>query len=334
MFLVVVMVDILVLNSNDIESILVMRDVINLVEDAFREKGLKRVQMPPKVYIFFDRYEGDLRAMPAYFEGLDIAGVKIVNSHPMNPTRYGLPTVMALIYLIDPRTGKPLCIMDGTLITGMRTGGAAGVATKYLGRRDSRVVGIVGAGFLARFHLDAFVNIMKVELVKIYDVVRSKAEQFAKRYSSIYGIDINVVDEVREAVYGVDILATLTPSRKPIVMDEWVSEGMHINAMGADAPGKEELDPAILRRAKIVVDDIEQAIHSGEINVPISRGIIRKEDIYGELGEIVAGNKPGRTSDNEITIFDSTGLAIQDVIVAWHVYREAEKRGIGRIINL
>lgn len=328
------MVDILVLNSNDIESILFMRDVISLVENAFREKGFGRVQMPPKVYLFFSRYDGDLRAMPAYFEGLDIAGVKIVNSHPMNPTRYGLPTVMAVIYLVDPRSGRPLCIMDGTLITGMRTGGAAGVATKYLGRRDSRVVGIIGAGFLARFHLEAFINVISVERVKIYDVIRSKAEDFAKRYSSIYGIDIEVANDVREAVYGVDVLATLTPSREPIVRSEWISEGMHINAMGADAPGKEELDPDILRRAKIVVDDMEQAIHSGEINVPISRGIIRREDIYGELGEIVAGIKPGRTSDREITVFDSTGLAIQDVIVAWHVYKEAEKRGIGRIISL
>jgi len=327
-------VDVLVLRSCDVESILLMKNAISLVESAFREKGLGRVQMPPKVYLFFTRYDGDLRAMPAYLEGLDIAGVKIVNSHPKNPIRYGLPTVMAVIYLIDPRTGRPLCIMDGTLITGVRTGAAAGVATKYLARRDSSTIGIVGAGFLARFHLEALVNVINVKRVKVYDVVRSKAESFAKQYSQTYGVDIEVADEVKEAVYGVDVLTTLTPSKEPVVSGEWVSEGMHINAMGADAPGKEELDPEILRRAKIVVDDYEQAIHSGEINVPISRGIIRRDDIYGELGEIVAGIKCGRVSDNEITLFDSTGLAIQDVIIAWHVYEEAKKRGIGEVINL
>ncbi|MCC6057827.1 MAG: ornithine cyclodeaminase family protein, partial [Desulfurococcaceae archaeon] len=132
----------------------------------------------------------------------------------------------------------------------------------------------------------------------------------------------------------VDVLATLTPARAPVVKNEWVREGLHINAMGADAPGKQELDPEILKRAKIVVDDIEQASHSGEINVPLSQGLITLNDVYAELGEIVAGIKKGRESDQEITIFDSTGLAIQDVIVAHYVYTQAIEQGMGLKIQI
>ncbi|MEM1541454.1 MAG: alanine dehydrogenase [Ignisphaera sp.] len=325
---------VLILSDKDVSDIMDMSRVIELMEIVFREKGLKRVQMPPKVYLFFDKYQGDLRAMPAYLESLDIAGVKLVNSHPMNPDVYKLPTVMATILLFDPKSGKILCIMNGTWITGARTGATATVATKYLANPNATSIGIIGAGFLAKFHIEAFSKIVDMEKVYIYDVVKSKAEKLAKETEEKLGIKTIAVDTPREAIEPVDVLATLTPSRKPIVKNEWVHEGIHINAMGADAPGKQELDPEILKRAKIVVDDIEQAVHSGEINVPISQKIISVKDVYAELGEIVAGIKKGRETDKEITIFDSTGLAIQDVIVAHYIYVEALERGRAQKISL
>jgi alanine dehydrogenase len=326
--------EVLILNENDVRLILKTDKAIELVEVAFREKGLKRVQMPSKVYLFFDKYQGDLRAMPAYFEFLDIAGVKLVNSHPQNPSLYGLPTVMAIIILFEPRTGRPLCIMDGTLITGMRTAAAAAVATKYLARSNAESLGIIGAGYLARHHLLVFPYVMSVQKVFIYDIVKSKAENLAREFENKINAKIYVVDDPKSVVEPADVLATLTPSRRPIVKNEWVHEGLHINAMGADAPGKQELDPEILKRAKIIVDDVEQASHSGEINVPLSQGIITLNNIYAELGEIVAGLKKGRESDREITIFDSTGLALQDVIVAHYIYMQAIERGIGLKIQL
>lgn len=322
-----------ILDYLDVKTVLRMSDAVELVEKAFREKGLGRIQMPVKTYLFFNKYDGDLRTMPAYFQHLDIAGVKIVNSHPNNPLRYGLPTVMAIVILVDPKTGRPLCIMDGTLITGVRTGAAVAVATKYLARKNSKIIGIVGAGSMAPYSIEGLHHVVKIESVRVFDINRSKAERFAREVELSYGISVTAVEKCEDAVRGVDVLVTLTPSREPIIKNEWVSEGMHINAMGADAPGKEELDPMILKRAKIVVDDLEQSIHSGEINVPISRGILYPSEVYGELGEIIAGIKPGRVSDEEITVFDSTGLAIQDVITAWYVYEEAEKRGIGRRIS-
>lgn len=326
--------EILILSDKDVEQLLTMDEVIKLVELAFREKGLKKVRMPPKVYLFFDRYQGDLRAMPAYSESLDIAGVKLVNSHPLNPSLYGLPTVMAMIALFDPKTGRPLCIMNGTLITGARTGAAAAVATKYLARPNSEVVGIIGAGYLAKFHLDSFLRILNLRRACLYDIVKAKAEKLAREFEEKYGVKAVVANSPRECVEAVDVLTTLTPARSPIVKSEWVHEGLHINAMGADAPGKQELDPEILRRAKIVVDDVEQASHSGEINVPLSQGIIGLDSIYAELGEIVAGLKRGRESDKEVTVFDSTGLAIQDVVTAHYVYSEALKKGLGARIQI
>jgi len=322
-----------VLNRREVEQTLSMSEVLELVEKAFEERGLKRVQMPPKAYLFFSKFGGDLRVMPAYLEGMDQAGVKLVNVHPSNPTKYGLPTLLATIVLFDPETGVPISIMDGTGITAMRTAAASGVATKHLARKDARVLGIIGAGYQGPFQLEALNEVMKIEAVKIFDMVGKKADDLAAMAREKFGLDVSSVAAAEEAVRGSDVLVTATPSKTPIVQSEWVAKGTHINAIGADAPGKEELEAAILSRAKIVIDDWEQASNSGEINVPLSKKIITRANIYAEIGEIVAGAKPGRVSQDEITVFDLTGLAIHDVITAWRAYEVAEEKGIGREIE-
>jgi len=172
---------------------------------------------------------------------------------------------------------------------------------------------------------------------RVFDIRSDAGRSFLDFAESICprGFSIEVADSARSAVMDADIVVTTTPSRKPIVMSDWIGDGVHFNCMGADAPGKQELDPEILRRAsKIVVDDLEQAIHGGEVNVPIRSGIIRREDIYGELGEIVAGFKKGRESHDELTVFASTGLAIQDAVTANLAYRKALERGLGVYLDL
>ena len=322
---------ILLISKKDVEGILSMKEVMDAVESAFRYKALGRVQMPPKIYVAFPK--GDFRTMPCYIPDLGFGGVKVVNVHPENPTKYNLPTVMATIILIEPETGRPLAIMDGTWITNMRTGAAGGVAAKYLARRYSKVIGMVGAGTQARAQLLALNEVFEIEEVRVYSIPLESCDRFKKDVAHL-GLNISIKGKVEGAVRGCDILVTTTPVTQPIVEDEWVDEGMHINAIGADAPLKEELDPRILKRAKIVVDDIEQACHSGEINVPISKGIISRADIYAELGEIVAGKKVGRVTDSEITIFDSTGLAIQDIATAAMVYKRAREQGLGSEVEL
>ena len=316
----------LLLSGTEVCELLTMAETIDVVEKAFEAHGKGKTQMPPKSYLFFSN--GDLRVMPAYLSPEDIAGVKIVSSHPNNPKK-GLPTVMALIILNDPKTGEPMAIMDGKYITDMRTGAAGGIAAKYLARKDSRVVGMIGSGAQAKTQLLALAEVITIDKVKVSSRTKSHAIRFTEEMSRTLDLNIVPTDSNEEAVRNSDIVVTTTPSRKPIVMSDWISDGMHINAIGADAPGKRELDADILLRSKIVVDDWKQASHGGEINVPLSKGIISKEDVHGELGEIVAGKKVGRENDEEVTVFDSTGLAIQDVSTAYLVYRKAEVEGRG-----
>jgi len=326
----------LLLTDDEVKAVLSMRDVMKSVEQAFIEKNLGRAQMPPKTYLFYRKYGGDLRVMPSYLEKHDISAVKIVNSHPENRTKYNLPTVMAVVVLVDPRNGLPLAIMSGKTLTDMRTGAAGGIAAKYLARKDSKVVGLVGAGAQARTQLASLLEVFKkFEEVRVWGLYGT-SDEFVAEMCLKYGdlCQLIPVKSVREVVEGVDIVVTTTPSRQPLVMNEAVYPGMHFNCIGADAPGKEELDPAILKRAKIVVDDWAQASHGGEINVPISQGIITKENVWAEIGEIVAGLKPGREKRDEITVFTSTGLAVQDAVTAKIAYEKALEKQIGRFIKL
>jgi alanine dehydrogenase len=216
----------------------------------------------------------------------------------------------------------------------MRTGAAGAVAVKYLARKDSRVFAMVGAGVQAKTQLLAISEVLKVEEVRVNDISKVRAEEYMREMGEKIDAEFKILTDTRKAVEGADVIVTTTPSRRPVILNEWVEEGVHINAIGADAPGKQELDPAILRRAKVVVDDIEQAAHSGEINVPISKGLFSVEEIYAELGVILTGKLPGRVSPREITVFDSTGLAVQDIATDWLVYQKAIKLGVGREIDL
>ena len=327
---------VLLLSEDEIAESLSIVEVMKVVEYAFKEKALGYAQMPSKVYLNFLKYNGDVRAMPAYMERLDIAAVKIVNSHPENPKKYGLPTVSGTIMLLDPKNGSLLSVMGGNNITSMRTAAAGGIAAKYLANRNSKVAGFIGAGIQARTQLLALLSVFpSLEEVRVWDLSANAAETFISdsRAKTTQCRFIHAKKAI-EAVSEVDIVVTTTPSREPLVMDSWVSAGTHFNCIGADAPFKEELDSAILKRAKIVVDDLEQASHSGEINVPISRGILSRKDIWAELGEIVTGTKPARTSGNEITVFDSTGLAIQDAVTAELVYKKAVAKKTGCFITI
>lgn len=324
--------NILWLNRKDMERLIDIGSVLKVVEEAFHEHGLGKVQMPPKMYLNFEKHNGDLRAMPAYMEGPDIAGVKLVNVHPDN-FKFGLPTVMALMVLNSTRTGAPLAVMDGTSLTDLRTGAAGGVAAKYLSRQDSKVVGMIGLGNQARTQLRALTLVRNISSVKIYDRSTSSASRFKKDIGEETGLEIIIEPNIQN-VCDCDILVTTTPVRSPIVEAGWIKAGTHINAIGADAAGKEELDPMILRRAKVVVDAVAQAAHSGEVNVPISKGIFSVEEIYAELGQIICGRKLGRESDKEITVFDSTGLAIQDVVSANLAYTRALEQNVGMQLEM
>jgi alanine dehydrogenase len=319
--------ELLWLSEDEVRSVLSIDDTIAAVDNAFRDHGLGKTQMPPKSYLYFTRYDGDLRTMPAYLEGDDAAGVKIVNVHPKNP-EIGLPTVMALLVLNSPKTGEPIAVIGATYITSMRTGAAGAVAAKLLARPGSTVVGMIGAGEQARTQLLGVGRFFQIERAIVFDRSIEHGKRFEKDARTFLDCEYELTTDPKDACR-CDILITTTPVRSPIIKSAWVKPGTHINAIGADAKGKQELESSLTKRAKVVVDDMTQAVHSGEVNVPISEGILKPEDIYAQIGEIAAGLKPGRTGDDEITIFDSTGLAIQDVSTGTVVYRRALESGKG-----
>lgn len=321
-----------ILRASDMAGTLAMPEVLALVERAFAERGRGRTEMPAKSYLHFPDQQGVLLVMPGNLPEMGEAAVKLISVHTGNPAGHGLPTLIATIVLVSPDTGEPLCIMDGAYITGMRTGAASGVATKLLARRDSHVLGLIGAGFQGPFQLEAVRHCMDVETVLVNDLVLEKARKLAS-IARGFGLDAQACETAEEVVRGCDVLVTATPSDRPIVRNEWVHPGMHLNCVGSYAAGKQEIDPAILKRAIVVVDDWEQASHAGEINVPVSRGLFGRTDVYAELPEIAAGLKPGRTDDEAITVFDTTGLAIQDVVTAWKAFEVAERDGLGMLID-
>jgi len=307
----------LLLDRNAIKTLLKMSDVINVVEDAFRMCGEGRGNMPAKTYLSLEH--GDFRAMPAALPGC--AGLKWVNVHPENPS-LGLPSIMAILIYSDPETGYPLAIMDATEITAYRTGAAAAIASKYLARRDSHIIGIIGAGFQAHTQILAHAELFSPISMNVFDVSKAAVDRLMESLSQL---SINNCS-IQEAAAS-DIICTLTPSRSPIIKREWIAAGTHINAIGADAPGKQELDSSVLKEAIVVVDDLKQASSSGEINVPIQKGTYSLREVYGTLAEITVGKKKGRTDNGAITLFDSTGIAVEDIAVAKLLFEKAQQVG-------
>jgi ornithine cyclodeaminase/alanine dehydrogenase len=313
----------LILSHHEVRQLADMPLAMGAVEEAFRAYAEGRARMPSKVYLELPEFEGDFRAMPSLMGGY--AGVKWVNAHPHNRARHDLPTVMGTYVLSDPKTAFPLAIMDATYLTALRTGAAAGVATKFLANRPFDRVGFIGCGVQARMFRDAHRTLGAFEVLAA-DVRPEAAEQFARESG---GRVVSVEEAAR-----CPVVCIATPSTTPVVQRGWVSPGAHINAMGADGPGKQELDPQILRDARIVVDEPEQSIHGGELNVPLARKLLRESDIAATLGEVITGTKPGRRERADITVFDSTCLAIQDVAVAAAVYERARAQGAGKPVEL
>ena len=321
----------LILDKSCINRLLDMKEAMQAVERAFSLFGKGKTQMPAKIYLDLKKFNGDFRAMPAFVEGMG-AALKWVNVHPDNRRKH-LPTVMATIILSDPKTGFPIAILDGTQITNYRTGAAGGVAAKYLARKKSSVIALIGCGEQAKTQLLAMETLYKIKQVQVWGHQRALVEAFVKSVGR-KAYKIHKAKTIKECCHNADIIITTTPSRKALVKKSWLKKTAHINAIGADAPGKQELDVNILKDAKIVVDDWRQARHSGEINIALAKHKITKKQIYAEIAQIINKRKPGRTNKDGLSVFDSTGLAIQDVALSYQIYRKAKAKGLGHNIHL
>ncbi|MGB9839776.1 ornithine cyclodeaminase family protein [Thermovenabulum sp.] len=328
----------LILSAEDMKKVLTMNEAIEAVKKAYITLAQGNCVVPLRTNIAAKKYNGQILFMPSYVEGVDFAGVKIVSVYPENINK-GLPSVPATMILVDGSTGIVNAIMDGTYLTRMRTGAASGVATEILARKDAKKALLFGTGGQAQTQLWALLCVRKLEEVYVFDIDFNRAKQFAEKMNDTfndYGAKITAVENSEDVLPEVDIITTATTSKKPVFNGNLIKKGVHINGIGAYTPEMQEIpEEAVLKADKIYVDSLEACMaEAGDLIIPINKGVINKEKITGEIGKLLTGELPGRTSESEITMFKSVGLAVQDVVTAAKIYEKALELGLGKNITL
>jgi ornithine cyclodeaminase/alanine dehydrogenase-like protein (mu-crystallin family) len=313
----------LYLSRNDVKRVgLKMQTIIDALEKMFTEKGQGQTEMPPKPVIHLGP-DSFIHAMPAYIPSIEAAGIKWVSTHPENPKK-NLPAIAGLIILNNSKTGTPLSVMDCRWITAMRTGAATAIAAKYLARKDSSTVGIIACGVQGRSNLEALTCLFDIKKVKAYDIYPEAALKFAAEMSKKLRLDIEVVEKPRQAVTGLDIVITSGPIRKnpkPVIQAGWLDEGSFASAVDYDSYWTGD---ALAQIDKLATDDIAQMDYYRQI------GDFKQTPIpYADIGEIVAGIKPGRQSNSERTLTMNMGIALDDMATAPLIYKLAKQKGIG-----
>ena len=322
----------LILNRRDLEELLPMEEVLEALAKGFREVKEGRCVVPVRFHLVVEEFQGQFLFMPAYLSGLKQSGTKIVSVFPHNPSK-GKPTIYATYLLSDPSSGELLALMEGATLTGIRTGGASGLATRHLARRDAKVLGIIGTGFQSFFQVRAIQAVRPLEEVWAYDVDPERLRNFCERMAP--HIQVSPASHSSEVVRRSDILVTATTSNLPVFSGKDLKPGVHINAIGAFRPDMRETDDETILRSKIVVDTFEGCLsEAGDLLIPMGEGKLKKESLYGDLGDLVTHRKEGRASDEEITLFKSVGFAMEDVVTAHLAYQKAIRKGRGNPIDL
>jgi alanine dehydrogenase len=319
----------LILGRSDMVGLLTPAEYVDCVEHAFRMHGLGRVYMEPKGHIVLDRYRGEWEVMPSYIEEPEAAACKWVSIREDN-ARYDLPAVFSILVYTHPETGFPLAICDGSHHTLMRTGASAAVSARWLARPDSKVLAVVGAGSVAQGTLATCDAVFAWNEVRIWSRTQESLDRFLASERPRYPhLAVDGSTDLEGVVRGADVVVTGTHARGWIVDEDWIQPGTHIAALGADLEGEQELDPHTLQRARVFVDDIRQCRADGEINVALREGLISEDDVAGEIGKVVCGELEGRQSDDQVTVFDSTGIALQDSATVPLEYERALAAGVG-----
>jgi alanine dehydrogenase len=325
---------VLVLTRDDVRRLIEIELVIDAVQGAHAALAAGQASQTIDQATPVPSGAGLMLPMAAAIRSPAVIGVKVLADVPENAAR-GLRSQHSAIMLLEPTTGQCLAVLDGIEITLHRTAAASAVATRHLARADVHTLGLVGAGAQARSHLAALRTVRDFERVTVWSRTRETARRFAADHAGC-GIPVVVLDTPQDVVRSADVLYTLTPSREPLVRGEWFRPGMHINAVGAPPrPDHREIDSEGIRRSVVVVDDLASALHrSGEVCVPIAEGGISPEHIHTDLGQLILGTRPGRADDDQITLFNSVGLALQDMAAADHVLTRATAAGVGVEVTL
>ncbi len=324
---------VLLLTRDDVISVLQMKDCINVLEKAFTELAEGSAVLPLRIGI--KPPEGLSLYMPAYLPGMNALACKVVTVYKNNPTKHNMPTTIGKVLLQDSETGNVISIMDGGYLTAVRTGAVSGLATKYLAREEEgQVAGIFGAGVQAKMQLWGVSEARNISKAIVFDKFPEASEKFAAEMEEKLGIPIEVARSADDMLQA-DIICTATSSPDPIFDGSKVKEGAHINGIGSHTPNARELDTTIVKRSMFIADSKDGCLsEAGDIMIPIQNGELTEDHIHAELGEIVTGRKTGRTSKEQITLFKSNGLAIQDAATAKLVYDMAKEKGIGKEIDI
>ena len=318
----------LVLTRTDVQALLGFDECIAAVESAFRLHAQGR-SLAPGVLAVRARQGGfHIKAAGLELGRLYFAAKSNAN-FPDNPSRHGRPAIQGVVVLCDATDGRLLAVMDSIEVTIRRTAAATAVAAKHLARPESETVTVCGCGHQGRAHLRALARVLPLRRAYAYDKDVAAARACAAQLSQELGIDVTPVTDHAEAVRASDVCVTCTPTRRPFLLREHVRPGTFVAAVGADSPDKQELDPALLAAGVVVPDVLEQCASIGELHHALEAGAITREAVHAELADVVTARKPGRRSREEITIFDSTGTALEDVAAAAVVYEKAVAAGIG-----
>ena len=321
----------LLLDRQTIQGLLDMDKMIGILEQAFGELASGSAVMPQRTAVADPSVNGWYAFMPAQLRSMGALGVKSVTVYKDNPSMHGLPATLATIVLMDSQTGQTLAVMDGGYITAMRTGAVTGLATKYLAREDARIAGVMGSGVQARTQLWGMASGADIDKALIFSLDPPESQRaFADDAAEMLGIPVDLAQSGKDLVRGVDVLSLATTATTPIIDADWVQPGLHINGIGSHAVGVREIDTKTMVRSKLVCDNVDACLaEAGDVQIPIEEGAMTADDIYGEIGELITGAKPGRESDEEVTIFKSVGLSIQDISAAHYVYQRALEEGVG-----
>ena len=331
--------EILILKESDISSMITMSDIIEADKEALSIYSSHKSNIPLRSNLDIPEYKGQCLFMNGYAAPAKALGVKIVSVYPENINK-NLTSVPATMILVDAETGVVNSLIDGTYLTRLRTGAISGLATDILSRKDSKILALFGTGGQAVTQLEAVLTVRKIEEVRVFDIFQDRAKEFAKKMSEKFSKKFNVriiaAESSDKAIENADIITTVTTSKKPVFDANKVKKNVHINGVGSYTPDMQEIPEDILVKAnKIYVDTRDGAINeSGDLITPIKKGLIKKEKINGELGEVINGQIKGRENDDEMTFFKTTGSAVLDLVAAQKIYEMAKTKGVGQMVDL
>ncbi len=322
---------ILVLNETELRtSVSMSSEALDAVEVGFQQLARGEAAVPPIMIVDVEDHHGEVDVKSAYVRGLDSFAVKLASGFFGNPKK-GLPSGSGLMILVSSLTGFPQAILlDNGYLTQLRTGLAGAIAAKHLARENMDVLGIVGGGEQGRFQAKAMQLVREFKLVMIYDVDDTTTAKYVAEMSAELAVDVTAAGSVAEVVQNSDTVVTTTPSKEPFLKAEWLHPGLHITAMGSDSPEKQELHPEVLKNADLYVcDRLSQCLTHGELHHAVDAGLLDGKNGINELGSVSIGEHPGRTSNDEITVCDLTGVGVQDTAIALMAYEKATAKGLG-----